>query len=117
VRDSFAGIALVLDAMASREMPISRLVDELPRYAMLKTKVPVEPERLADALVDLEARFAAAKASRMDGVRLDWPDKWLLVRASNTEPIVRIIAEAATDIEARRLCAESAEIIGKDVPR
>ncbi len=54
---------------------------------MVKMKVPVERERLADSLAALESHFANAKASRMDGLRLDWPDKWLLIRASNTEPM------------------------------
>jgi phosphomannomutase len=47
----------------------------------------------------------------MDGLRLDWPGRWLLVRGSNTEPIVRAIAEAPTAAEARRLCDEAAEVL------
>ncbi|NQT39563.1 MAG: phosphoglucosamine mutase, partial [Planctomycetes bacterium] len=51
-------------------------------------------------------------ADRLDGLRLDWPGRWLLVRASNTEPIVRAIAEADTESEAQRLCDEAAEVLG-----
>ena len=53
------------------------------------------------------ATFGDAQADRLDGLRLDWPGKWLLVRASNTEPIVRAVAEAATAAEAERLCREA----------
>ena len=62
-------------------------------------------------LAALESHFGDATADRLDGLRLDWPDKWLLVRASNTEPIVRLIAEAPTANEARKLCQQSANLI------
>ncbi len=52
-------------------------------------------------------------AIALDGLRLDWPGKWLLVRASNTEPIVRAIAEAPTAAEARTLCDEAARVLAK----
>ncbi len=104
VRDSVVGMALVLDAMAARELPVSRLADELPRYEIVKTKVTLPAERIAGALASLEKHFAQAACDRLDGVRFDWPGKWLLVRASNTEPIVRAIAEAPTAAEAQALC-------------
>ena len=111
VRDSFVGMALLLDAMAEREMPVSRLADELPRYEIVKTKFALQPEKLPAALVALEKRFAGAASDRLDGLRLDWPGRWLLVRGSNTEPIVRAIAEAPTAAEAADLCRHAAEVI------
>jgi phosphomannomutase len=111
VRDSFVGMALLLDALASRKANISQLADELPRYEMMKTKVAMQPERVAAGLDALEKHFSDARADRLDGLRLDWPDRWLLVRPSNTEPIVRAIAEANTREEAQRLCAEAAEVL------
>jgi phosphomannomutase len=111
VRDSFVGMALVLDAMAARGLPVSALADELPQYAIHKTTIAVAPDRVANALDALE-RHCSAAADRLDGLRLDWPDKsWLLVRPSNTEPIVRAFAEATTIERARRLCAEAAATI------
>ena len=109
VRDSMVSMALVLDAMAARNTPLSQLVDELPRYAIHKTKVVIQPEAVDTALYKLEAHFHSAKADRLDGLRLDWPDRWLLVRASNTEPIVRIIAEAPTADVAEQLCSEASK--------
>jgi len=119
VRDSFVGMALVLDAMASRGLPFSKLADELPRYAMYKTKIDVARDRVGESFDRLERHFADAKADRLDGLRLDWTlgdgsGSWLLVRASNTEPIVRIIAEAPTTDESRRLCDEAAQVIVGD---
>ena len=113
VRDSFVGMALVLDAMALRELPISRLADELPRYEIVKTKLDLAPAKLGAALKSLEKQFSSATVDRLDGLRLDWPDRWLLVRASNTEPIVRIIAEAPSRADAQKLCDDSAKAMAK----
>lgn len=116
VRDSFISMAIVLAAMAERGRPISELVDELPRYAIHKSKVTVARAAIAPALDQLARHFAEARADRLDGLRLDWTyadgsGSWLLVRASNTEPIVRIIAEAPVESEAKRLCTEAAAVI------
>ncbi len=109
VRDSFVGMALVLDAMASRGLPVSQLAAELPQYAIHKTTIAVGADRVAAALDALETHFADAAPDRLDGLRLDWPDGvWLLVRPSNTEPIVRAIAEARTPAAAKDLCTRAA---------
>ena len=99
VRDSFVGMALLLDAMAERELPIGAMADALPRYEIVKTKISLPKENIPAGLAALESHFAGATTNRMDGLRLDWPDRWLLVRSSNTEPIVRAIAEAPTRAE------------------
>jgi len=111
IRDSFVGMARLLDAMAAREMKISQLADELPRYEIHKTKVSLDREKIPAALRALETHFVDATTDRMDGLRLDWPGKWLLIRGSNTEPIVRIIAEADALHEAKRLCSEAGEVV------
>lgn len=111
VRDSFVGMALLLDAMAERDQPIGAIADALPRYEIVKTKISLPKEKIPAGLAALESHFTGATANRMDGLRLDWPDRWLLVRGSNTEPIVRAIAEAPTAEEARRLCEEAARVI------
>jgi len=111
VRDSFVGMAQLLGAMAGRQMKISQLADELPRYEIVKTKITLPPDKVPSALDALEEHFADARADRLDGLRLDWPDGWLLVRASNTEPIVRAVAEARAADQARRLCEEAAQVL------
>jgi phosphomannomutase len=116
VRDSFVGMAQLLDAMAARQCRISQLAANLPRYAITKTKVQLRPEEVASALDRLELHFTTAAPSHLDGLRLDWPDRWLLVRASNTEPIVRIVAEADTRRSAAALCDEAARILQAQRP-
>ncbi len=111
VRDSFVGMAQLLDAMAARELPVSGLADELPRYEIVKTKIPLDREKVPAALEALENHFPEATSDRLDGLRLDWPDAWLLVRASNTEPIVRAVAEAKTKEHAAQLCKEAADVL------
>ncbi len=111
VRDSFVGMALILESMAARDLPVSQLADELPRYAMVKTKIGIPSDRMAATLDTLKTHFDSAMCDCMDGSRFDWPGKWLLVRASNTEPIVRVIVEAPTADEARQLCDEAARIL------
>lgn len=113
VRDSFVGMALILDAMAQREMKISELAGELPHYEIVKTKIALAPEKIPAALNALERHFSDAKSDRLDGLRLDWPGRWLLVRGSNTEPIVRAVAEAPTAAEAAELCKVAAEVLAR----
>lgn len=116
VRDSFVGMALVLAAMTARGKKISELAAELPRYEIVKRTAKLPPEKLPTALDAVEKRFADAKADRLDGLRLDWPDRWLIVRGSNTEPIVRAIAEAPTGAAAEELAAAACEVISQFAP-
>ncbi|MFO0954072.1 MAG: phosphoglucosamine mutase [Isosphaeraceae bacterium] len=113
VRDSFVGMALVLDLLAKTGEPLSALVDALPKLAMVKEQTPLSGPGGAAAVSGLWDRiseaFPEARADRRDGLRLDWPDRWVHVRASNTEPIVRVIAEAETPDEARSLARSVGE--------
>jgi phosphomannomutase len=113
IRDSFVGMALLLDAMAARRATIAQLADELPRYAIHKTKMSLPADRVPAAVEALIRRFPEAKLDRLDGLRLDFPTGWLLVRPSNTEPIVRAVAEAVSMEEAERLCRAAAEVLGR----
>ena len=112
VRDSFVGMAQVLDAMTAGGKTISELVADLPSYEICKTKVPLDRDAIPALMDKLEGHFSDAKANRLDGLRLDWDDKWLLVRPSNTEPIVRAIAEAKTMEAAKALCDKAMELSG-----
>jgi len=103
VRDSFVGMALVLDLMAETGEPLSAMVDALPAFAMIKTKFPLGGIPAATSFEMIAEAHPDAKADRRDGLRLDWPDRWAHVRSSNTEPIVRVIAEAPDSRGAREL--------------
>lgn len=104
VRDPFIGMGLVLNLMAETGRKLSELVAELPEYHIVKDKYVVPRERLPELFTELTKRWPEAKVNRVDGLRLDWPDRWLHVRPSNTEPIVRVIAEAGRQTEAEQLC-------------
>lgn len=111
VRDSFVGMALVLEAMACSGLSLRELADRLPAYHMIKGRLDLPTARVPLALAALRRHFDTAEASTLDGLRLDWPEQWLLVRPSNTEPLVRLIVEAATPEEAESLYAEAAAVI------
>jgi len=116
VRDSLSAMALVLDLIASRDEPLSKIVDGLPRYAIVKTKLDLASigglAAVAPALGKLKAAFANERVSDVDGVRIDFADGWVHVRASNTEPIARIIAEAPTRGRAEALVQAAASAAG-----
>jgi len=114
VRDSFVGMAQLLDAMAAREKTIAELAAELPGYAIVKRKIPLGGHgvtALPSVIAALETHYAHLPRDRQDGLRIDWPNAWLLVRASNTEPIVRAIAEAETEQAANTLCDEAEAVM------
>jgi phosphomannomutase len=111
VRDPFIGMAQILSLMADERKPLSEIVASLPTYAMLKTKLFVPKDKLLELLTRIEKKWPEAKVNRLDGLRLDWADRWLHVRPSNTEPVVRIIAESPTEAETKRLCDEAAALV------
>jgi phosphomannomutase len=113
VRDPFIGMGLILNLMAETGKKLSELAAELPAYHIVKDKYTVAREGLAQLFEALPARWPEAAVNRVDGLRLDWKDRWVHVRPSNTEPIVRVIAEAPRREEAEHLCQE----VGALLPR
>jgi phosphomannomutase len=111
VRDPFIGMGLILNLLAHEGKKLSELAAGLPAYTIVKTKYEVDRERLPRLFADLEARWPEARGNRLDGLRLDWPDRWVHVRPSNTEPIVRVIAEAPRPADAERLCREVGSLL------
>jgi phosphomannomutase len=113
VRDPFIGMALILDLLAETGRKLSEIVAGLPRYSIVKDKYTVDRGRLPGLFADLTARWPEAKTNRTDGLRLDWQDRWVHVRPSNTEPIVRVIAEAPLPGDAEKLCREVGVLLGE----
>jgi phosphomannomutase len=109
-RDSFVGMAQVLDAMAASEETVSQLANRLPRFQIHKGEVPLSHDLIETLFMRLQEHFPQARVSTLDGLRLDWNDRWLLVRASNTEPIVRCIAESSEQGIASALCDQVVEL-------
>lgn len=110
-RDSGIGIALLLELLAQSGQPLSELVAELPRYHIQKEKYSLEPASLPALFERMGDRFASGKFDRADGARVEWEDAWLQVRASNTEPIIRVIAEARDPARAAELCHAVQELL------
>jgi len=113
VRDSFVAIAYVLQYMAETGITLSELVEQIPAYVMLKTRRPCPEgaiERIIDATREAFSYQLEARVNDSDGLRIDFDDAWVSVRASNTEPIMRIMAEAPDAGDAEALVAEVTEI-------
>ena len=95
-RDSYTGMAFLLNRMALTGKTISGLADSLPRYYRRFGKVTFEHGKLGTLMQALEESFPGVATDRSDGLKLLWPDGWIHVRASNTEPLLRLAAEAKT---------------------
>lgn len=109
-RDSLVGIALSLSALAEFNGTISEKRKELPHYEIVKSKIELRSqEQVREILMSIETKFSntAKSINREDGIRIDFERSWLHARASNTEPIIRIIAEAPTRTEAEELISET----------
>lgn len=106
-RDAPIGVALMLQLLLEEGRPLSAIAAELPRYVIVKDKLD-RPNASLDAVYEaLIGAFPDAAVDRQDGLRLSWPDRWVHVRPSGTEPIVRVIAEAPTSEDAMALVRQS----------
>jgi phosphomannomutase len=106
-RDAPIGAALLLQLLHEESKSLSAIVSTLPRYAIVKDKLDRPNASLDTVYLALRAAFPDATADTQDGLRLSWPDRWVHIRPSGTEPIVRVIAEAPSDAEARELVRRS----------
>jgi phosphomannomutase len=107
-RDSFLGIVMVLDMLTRTGKTLSQIVAELPQYVRVSTKFECTREQAAELVEKVKAKFAGdatAKVDLQDGVKIDWPEGWVHVRPSNTEPIARMVAEAKDEGTAQGLFA------------
>lgn len=114
-RDSLIGVALFLTHFAEKEMKMSELKASYPQYFMAKEKVQLTPELDVDAVLkSIESRYQGEDVSTIDGVKIDFPENWVHLRKSNTEPIIRVYTEAKTQKEAddlaQRFIAELQDI-------
>jgi phosphomannomutase len=112
-RDSLVGMAYVLQLMAATGKSVSQLVAEIPRYEIVKTKFDCRREDANRAVEALKREFASEKIDTQDGIRIDWDRAWVHARPSNTEPIMRIIAEAPDRATAEKRIAQVQSIVQK----
>lgn len=103
-RDALVGIALFLSSLAHKGCKVSELRKSYPNYFMAKNRIDLTPETDISAVLDrIKEIYANEKVTDIDGVKIDFADKWVHLRASNTEPIIRVYSEAATQEEAEAL--------------
>ena len=114
-RDALVGIGLFLSSLAQKGMKVSELRSTFPDYQIAKNRIDLTPETDVDAiLVKVKEKFAKvaeAQVNDIDGVKIDFPDKWVHLRKSNTEPIIRVYSEAATMQAADELGKELMQIV------
>ncbi len=110
-RDSLVGIALVLHLLAESGKSVTELLKDIPRYSIVKEKMACSSDRIAMALRLVRQEFASLPMDTRDGVKVTMPDGWVLVRGSNTEPIIRVVAEAKSEEQAREMVSRVAKLI------
>jgi phosphomannomutase len=111
-RDALVGIALFLTHLAKKKMKVSELRATYPPYFISKQKIELTPGIHVDAILEkVKETFASSDITDIDGVKIDFPDKWVHLRKSNTEPIIRIYSEAHTMQEAEDLGGQLIRII------
>jgi phosphomannomutase len=113
-RDALIGVALFLSNMAHKKLSATALRATYPDYFVSKNRIEMsDPAQIEAALDKVEKHFAGAAVNKMDGLRIDFEDerKWFVLRKSNTEPIIRIYAEAPTEAVADALAQEVIRVI------
>ena len=107
-RDALVGIALFLSSLAHKGCKVSELRATFPQYFIAKNRIDLTPSTDVDAILEkVKELYANEQVNDIDGVKIDFPDKWVHLRKSNTEPIIRVYSEAST--------MEAADALGKQI--
>lgn len=111
-RDALVGIALFLTWLAKKGVKVSELRAGYPDYHMAKKKIELTPEiNVDDVLMKMKGRYSGESVTDIDGVKIDFPDEWVHLRKSNTEPIIRVYSESTDETSADRLASKIIEEI------
>jgi len=105
-RDSFAAMAIVLELLAGAEKSVSAVRAAIPTYHLVKDKIPLRAEQAPMVLRYIRRAYEGQKVNLLDGVYVDFGDSWVHTRRSNTEPVLRVLAEAPSREQAERLAEE-----------
>jgi len=112
-RDAPLGVALLLQMLVEDPRTVSQIVAAAPRYAIIKDKLARPAAPLDTVYAALKAAFPDAEVDTQDGLRLGWRDRWVHIRPSGTEPVVRVIAEAPTHAEAKKLIESGRDLLAR----
>lgn len=111
-RDALVGVALFLTLLAKEGKKVSELKATYPKYAIAKNKIELTPDIDVDAILEaVKEKFSNERITDIDGVKIDFPDSWVHLRKSNTEPIIRIYSEAETMEKANALAEDIKGVI------
>ena len=111
-RDALVGIALILTYMAKTKMKATELRDSFPKYFIAKNRIDLDPTTdIFAVLQKVKDLYKDQKVTDIDGVKIDFPDKWVHLRKSNTEPIIRVYSEAHSMEEADALGKQIMDIV------
>ena len=110
-RDSLVAAAMILDLMAKRKKPLSELFSTMPQYFIVKDKISINGINPGNLLEQISENYRGMEKNIEDGLKLLWEDRWVHIRSSNTEPILRIYAEAPTEGEAKSLVRDLREVM------
>ena len=112
-RDAPAGMALILGYMAERELPMSELANEIPKYYFAKDKIKVDPADLDSIMAKVPEVFSNFKLDKTDGIKVIGDKFWIHIRKSGTEPIIRVYVESETAQHSAEICADTiAKLVG-----
>ena len=104
-RDSLIGIALIISLLVEKNISLSELKKELPEYHIFKTKINYKDE-ISSIIKDVKKLYDESLIDTTDGVKINFSNSWIHIRKSNTEPVIRIISEASSMLEAEKICKE-----------
>jgi len=110
-RDAIVGMGLILEYLAEAGQPTSALAAQMPKWHMIKSKIDSASAQSREIIRRLKENPGPARLNTEDGLRLDWEDRWVHLRASNTEPVMRIIAESRVEGEARELIEHYTKLV------
>lgn len=117
-RDALVGVALFLSHLAHEKVSVSELKKRYPAYAIAKNKVQLTPDINVDAILEaIKEKYSCEKITDIDGVKIDFPDAWVHLRKSNTEPIIRIYSEAHTMEDAQKLADDIIAVVNEITAR
>ena len=117
-RDALVGVALFLSLLAHKGKKVSELKKEYPPYAIAKNKIQLTADIDVDAILEaVKDKYKSEKVTTIDGVKIDFPDRWVHLRKSNTEPIIRIYSEAQTMKEADAIAQEIKDVVSNIIGR
>jgi phosphomannomutase len=109
--DGFLSMGLILQMLAEKKKKISELAESLPKYFMAKKKIECPPEVVYSVIEKVKEFYRKDNVDLTDGIKIEWKDSWLHIRASNTEPLIRVIAESSSKEKADELCEKAVDKI------